>query len=81
MAEIQLNPEQEEPEVEIVYKMIRRNLDNGLIQPLPSTVYHMHELENAFRYMSTGKHVGKVLIQIRENETSAQGRNTSRIRT
>lgn len=51
-------------------KMIQKDIDNGLIQPLPSTVYQVHEMEKAFRYLSTGKHVGKVLIQIRENETS-----------
>lgn len=53
-----------------IFKMMQKDIDNGLIQPLPSTVFQVHEVEKAFRYLSTGKHVGKVLIQIRENETS-----------
>lgn len=55
---------------EILVKMIQRDLDHGLIQPLHSTVFQVNEIEKAFRFLSTGKHVGKVLIQIRENEDS-----------
>lgn len=53
-----------------LFKMVQKDLDNGLIQPLNSTVFKVNEVEKAFRYLSTGKHVGKVLIQIRENENS-----------
>lgn len=60
-----------EQEREIVHKMVQEDLDRGIIKALPSTVFQVHEVEKAFRYMSTGKHVGKVLIQIRENETSS----------
>lgn len=57
-------------EREILHKMMQRDLDSGLIQPLNSTIFQVNEVEKAFRFLSTGKHVGKVLIQIRENETS-----------
>lgn len=57
-------------ERETLFKMIERDLESGLIQPLHSTVFQVSEVEKAFRYLSTGKHVGKVLIQIRENENS-----------
>ncbi|XP_031641000.1 fatty acid synthase-like [Contarinia nasturtii] len=57
-------------EREILFKMIEKDLESGLIQPLHSTVFQANEVEKAFRYLSTGKHVGKVLIQIRENENS-----------
>lgn len=53
-----------------LFKMMQRDIDSGLIQPLPSTVFQVGEVEKAFRYLSTGKHVGKVLIQIREDERS-----------
>lgn len=55
---------------EVLFKMMQRDIDNGLIQPLRSTVFQVNEVEKAFRYLSTGKHVGKVLIQVRENEKS-----------
>lgn len=35
-----------------------------------TTVFQVNEIEKAFRFLSTGKHVGKVLIQIREDEKS-----------
>lgn len=53
-----------------LFKMVQKDLDNGIIQPLNSTVFKVNEVEKAFRYLSTGKHVGKVLIQMREDENS-----------
>lgn len=41
-----------------------------MIQPLNTTVFQVNEVEKAFRFLSTGKHVGKVLIQVREDEKS-----------
>lgn len=55
-------------DMKTVQAMIQRDLDNGIIQPLPSTVFDANDVEKAFRYMSTGKHIGKVLLQIREHE-------------
>lgn len=55
-------------ELRMVHSMVQKDLDNGLIQPLPTTVFEVYEIEKAFRYLSTGKHVGKVLVQVRENE-------------
>lgn len=57
-------------EREIVHKMIEKDLMSGLIQPLNATVFQMNEVEKAFRFLSTGKHIGKVLVQVRENERS-----------
>lgn len=57
-------------EREILFKMMEKDIESGLIQPLHTTVFQMNEVEKAFRFLSTGKHVGKVLIQIREDETS-----------
>lgn len=57
-------------EMEILHKMIEKDLASGLIQPLNATVFQMNEVESAFRFLSTGKHIGKVLVQIRENEKS-----------
>lgn len=54
----------------IIRDLINRDLESGLIQPLQSTLFQMNEIENAFRYLSTGKHIGKVVIQIRNNEKS-----------
>ncbi|GJQ79756.1 hypothetical protein Trydic_g23233 [Trypoxylus dichotomus] len=43
-------------------------IDCGVIKPLPRTVFQSDEVEKAFRYMGAGKHIGKVLIKIRDEE-------------
>lgn len=57
-------------ERKIIYELIDKDLRTGIIQPLHSTVFHVNDIESAYRYLSTGKHVGKVMIQVRENELS-----------
>lgn len=50
-----------------VYELVENDLRRGIIQPLHSTVFEVHELEKAYRYLSTGKHIGKVVLKVREN--------------
>lgn len=38
------------------------------MKPLPRTVFHENQIEEAFRFLASGKHKGKVLIQIRKEE-------------
>ncbi|CAG9769092.1 unnamed protein product [Ceutorhynchus assimilis] len=49
-----------------LYKSFQKLLNAGAIRPLPRTVFKMNEAEAAFRYMTTGKHIGKVVLQLRE---------------
>lgn len=53
-----------------VYEMVLKDLQNGIIQPLNSTVFQANDIEKAFRFLSTGKHIGKVMIQVRDTERS-----------
>lgn len=57
-------------ECKIIHQLIDRDLRTGIIQPLHSTVFSVNEIENAYRFLSTGKHVGKVMIQVRDDERS-----------
>lgn len=57
-------------ERKIVFDLIKEDLRKGIIKPLHTTVFKVTEIENAFRYLSTGKHVGKILIQIRDETNS-----------
>lgn len=51
---------------------MNEGLANGTIKPLPYTVFAADEIEQAFRFLATGKHIGKVLVEIRdEAEPSA----------
>ncbi|KAJ8024866.1 Fatty acid synthase [Holothuria leucospilota] len=50
--------------------LMKEGLRNGVVQPLPRTVFFRNEVENAFRYMAKGKHIGKVLINLIPEEKS-----------
>lgn len=54
-------------ETRYIHGLIERDLKTGIIQPLKSTVFQVDEIEKAYRYLSTGQHIGKVLIQIRQD--------------
>jgi fatty acid synthase len=48
--------------------MFQRDILNGIIKPLKTTVFPAADIEKAFRYLGSGKHIGKVLLQMREHE-------------
>lgn len=51
-----------------VYELVENDLRRGIIQPLHSTLFEVNELEKAYRYLSTGKHIGKVVLKVREHQ-------------
>ncbi|KAI8425437.1 hypothetical protein MSG28_007182 [Choristoneura fumiferana] len=53
-----------------VVRCVSEGIINGAVRPLPAIEYADFQLEQAFRYMATGKHIGKVLIRIRDEESS-----------
>ncbi|XP_050299399.1 fatty acid synthase-like [Anthonomus grandis grandis] len=48
--------------------LLNEGFKAGAIKPLNRKCYRMDQAEEVFRYMGTGKHIGKVLIQIRKEE-------------
>ncbi|OXU25389.1 hypothetical protein TSAR_001850 [Trichomalopsis sarcophagae] len=50
--------------------LMNEKLKQGAIKPLVRTVFPKEEAEEAFRYMAAGKHIGKVLIKIRDEKES-----------
>jgi fatty acid synthase len=49
-------------------KFVSKGIKQKLIVPLKTTVFKPNQAEDAFRFLASGKHVGKVLIQLREGE-------------
>lgn len=49
-------------------RLLELGINSGIVQPLPNTVFSSYKSEEAFRFMSAGKHIGKVLIEIRSDE-------------
>lgn len=44
------------------------HIDRGIVKPLKTTVFDAADVEKAFRYLASGKHMGKVLLKVYENE-------------
>jgi len=44
----------------LLSKMIADGLRNGTIKPIHAKIFYKTEIEDAFRYMASGKHMGKV---------------------
>ncbi|XP_071569097.1 fatty acid synthase-like [Temnothorax nylanderi] len=51
-------------------KKIAEGLKNGAIKPLCRKVFNKNEIETAFRYMAAGKHIGKIIIRVHQEEES-----------
>lgn len=49
-----------EEEKIIMHNLLNEGLKSGAVKPLVRKVFKKDELETAFRYMATGKHIGKV---------------------
>lgn len=49
-----------------VAELLRAGIRDGVVQPLKRTVFAKADVEHAFRYMAQGKHIGKVLVQVRQ---------------
>ncbi|KAJ8969851.1 hypothetical protein NQ317_002334 [Molorchus minor] len=49
---------------------LKKGIREGAISPLDRTVFGYDEVEQAFRYMASGKHIGKVLVQVRKPEVA-----------
>jgi fatty acid synthase len=48
--------------------MIQKDISRGIVKPLRTNIFPAAEIEKAFRYMGSGKHMGKILLQMREHE-------------
>ncbi|GFY74595.1 fatty acid synthase [Trichonephila inaurata madagascariensis] len=49
-------------------QLLYDGIASGCVRPLNSIIFDYKEAENAFRYMASGKHIGKVVIKIRSEE-------------
>uniref|UniRef100_A0A8C0FYT6 Fatty acid synthase n=1 Tax=Bubo bubo TaxID=30461 RepID=A0A8C0FYT6_BUBBB len=55
-------------EWELVSELLKKGIKDGVVKPLRSTVFNKEEVETAFRFMAQGKHIGKVMIKVQEEE-------------
>ena len=50
------------------YDWMHKNCTNGCVKPLTTNVFKSTEANKAFRYMTTGKHIGKIVLKMRDEE-------------
>ncbi|KAL4648124.1 fatty acid synthase [Arapaima gigas] len=55
-------------EWEEVSHLLEEGIAAGVVQPLRTTVFERSRVEDAFRFMAQGKHIGKVLLQVLSEE-------------
>ncbi|XP_014291398.1 fatty acid synthase [Halyomorpha halys] len=51
-----------------VARLVTNGIKTGAVRPIQTTVFDYTQLEQSFRYMATGKHIGKVVIKLRDEE-------------
>jgi len=53
---------------QMVEQLMCEGIRTGAVRPLKATTFEHDQAEEAFRFMSTGRHMGKVLLRIRPEE-------------
>ena len=56
---------------------MHNNCSNGMIKPITKNVFRAEEADKAFKYMTTGKHIGKIVIRIRDEEKQTAMKSVS----
>ena len=51
-----------------IYRQLTDGIKTGFVKPLKATVFDKSDVEGAFRYMASGKHMGKVLVKVNEHD-------------
>ncbi|KAI5764340.1 FASN protein [Gulo gulo luscus] len=54
-----------------VATLLRAGIRDGVVRPLKCTTFPKHRVEDAFRFMAQGKHIGKVVVQVLKEEPEA----------
>lgn len=59
-----------------IVRLVSEGIESGAVRPLPVTVFSENQVEQAFRFMASGKHIGKVVIRVRDEEEPGFKTNT-----
>ena len=53
---------------QMVTQLVKEGIQTGAVRPLKRSTFGVNQAEEAFRFMASGKHMGKVLIKVRDEE-------------
>lgn len=54
--------------IKMVSYLLEEAIAKGIVKPLERKIYCEHQIQDAFNFMSTGQHVGKILIKINQTD-------------
>jgi len=69
------------PDWQTVHDLVSNGIRDGTVKPLQATVFDRDGVEAAFRFMTQGKHVGKVLIQVKCLLFASKAKNFKSVRS
>ncbi|KAL1473650.1 hypothetical protein MTO96_038544 [Rhipicephalus appendiculatus] len=52
-----------------IWEYIRAGIASGAVRPLDAIFFPRGKVEDAFRFMASGKHIGKIVLEIQAEET------------
>lgn len=55
-----------------IHEIVAKDIERGFIVPIETTVYPAGQIEEALRFITTGKHIGKILLKVRENDSAEE---------
>lgn len=47
-----------------VVELVKLGMASGVVRPLNTILFNHDQVEQAFRYMASGRHIGKVVIKV-----------------
>lgn len=53
--------------LQAVRNMVDTDIRAGIVVPLNANIFEARDVEQAFRFMASGKHIGKVLLKVRRD--------------
>lgn len=53
-----------------VASLLSQGINEGVVRPLKTFVFDRDNVEDAFRFMAQGKHIGKVIIKVSRQKKS-----------
>lgn len=56
--------DEDNSEWEDVRDLVSQGIRSGVVRPLSYSLFEKYKIEEAFRFMASGKHIGKVLVEV-----------------
>ena len=64
LCQLDIMMRQDPQNVQYLMKQVVNLFENNKLKPVPTTVYPMQKLTEAFQFMATGSHIGKVVFDV-----------------